>query len=62
MSHTPEEIIQASKKIFVDMQVNPNLVIRPKFISNDYKRCLKVLSSIEEELRTCDEFLISVAL
>lgn len=61
MSHTLEEIMQASKTAFIDMQVNSNLAIRPKFISNDYKRGVKVLSSIEEELRTCDEFLISVA-
>ncbi|MEZ3426569.1 MAG: DEAD/DEAH box helicase [Lachnospiraceae bacterium] len=61
MPHTPEEIIQASKTAFIDMQVNSNLAIRPKFISNDYKRGVKVLSNIEEELRTCDEFLISVA-
>lgn len=61
MSHTPEEIMQASRTAFIDMQVNSNLAIRPKFISNDYKKGVKVLSSIEEELRSCDEFLISVA-
>lgn len=61
MSHTPEKILQASKTAFIDMDVNSNLAIRPKFISNDYKIGSKVLSSIEGELCNCDEFMISVA-
>ncbi len=61
MSYTPEEILQASETAFIDMSVNSNLALRPKFISNDFKRGNKVLSSIEDELRYCDEFMISVA-
>lgn len=61
MPYTPEEILKSSKTAFIDMEINSNLALRPKFISNDYKRGTKVLSSIEEELRGCDEFMISVA-
>lgn len=61
MSHTPEQILQASKTAFVDTTVNSNLAMRPRFISNDFRQGSKVLSSIEEELKNCDEFMISVA-
>lgn len=61
MFYTPEEILQASETAFIDLNVNSNLAIRPKFISNDYQNGSKVLSSIEGELCNCDEFMISVA-
>lgn len=34
---------------------------RREFVSNDYRRGVKVLSAIEQELLHCDEFQISVA-
>lgn len=46
---------------FIDMDMNSNLAYRPQFISNNYKVGQKVLSAIEQELRNCDEFFISVA-
>ncbi len=61
MSYTPDEILRVSETAFIDMIVNSNLALRPKFISNDFKRGNKVLSSIEDELRYCDEFMIGVA-
>lgn len=46
---------------FIDYQHNSELSYRPQFISNDYKEGRKVISSIEQELKYCDEFFISVA-
>lgn len=46
---------------FVDCSYNSNLAYRPEFLSNDYRQGRKVLSSLEEELESCDEFCISVA-
>lgn len=46
---------------FVDYSYNSNLAYRPEFLSNDYRQGRKVLSSLEEELASCDEFCISVA-
>ena len=56
-----KEIDNGLKTAYVDSQWNSNLAYRPEFLSNDYKRGRKVLSSIEEELKKCDEFCISVA-
>lgn len=49
------------KTAFIDENYNSNLAYRPQFVSNDYKTGKKVLSSIENELLSCDEFFISVA-
>lgn len=49
------------KTAFIDGNYNSNLAYRPQFVSNDYKTGKKVLSSIENELLSCDEFFISVA-
>ena len=46
---------------FIDSNVSSNLAYKPQFVSNNYKEGRKVLSSIEEELLSCDEFFISVA-
>ena len=46
---------------YLDHTINSNLAYRPEFISNNYKLGKKVLVSIEEELRRCEEFFISVA-
>ncbi|BCN29881.1 DUF3427 domain-containing protein [Anaeromicropila herbilytica] len=56
-----KEINNGLQTAYVDSSWNSNLAYRPEFISNDYKQGKKVLSSIEEELRNCDEFCISVA-
>ena len=46
---------------YIDSSVSSNLAYRPQFISNDYHEGKKVLSSIEDELYSCDSFKISVA-
>ncbi len=46
---------------FIDYNVTSNLAYKPQFISNNYKDGRKVLSAIEDELLSCDEFCISVA-
>ena len=51
-----EAVINSSAAVY-----NTNLAYRPEFISNDHKQGRKVLSAIESELMTCDEFMISVA-
>ncbi len=46
---------------FIDSTASSNLAYRPQFISNDSKEGRKVLSSIEDELLSCESFDISVA-
>ena len=46
---------------YIDGNVASNSVCRPQFVSNNYKEGKKVLSSIEDELLSCEEFQISVA-
>jgi len=46
---------------FIDNTINSNLAYRPQFIYNDNKNGQKVFSAIEDELRKCDSFAISVA-
>ena len=46
---------------YINSSAASNLAYRPEFISNNYKRGKKVLSSIEDELLKCDQFQISVA-
>lgn len=51
----------AIQTAYLDHTINSNLAYRPEFISNNYKLGKKVLVSIEEELKRCEEFCISVA-
>ena len=46
---------------YLDRTYPSNLAYKPQFISNNYKEGRKVLSSIEDELLSCEEFFISVA-
>ena len=46
---------------FIDKTYPSNLAYKPQFISNNYKEGRKVISSIEDELLSCEEFFISVA-
>ena len=58
-------VIEDIRKGYTTAAINgayqSNLAYRPEFISNDYRQGKKVLSAIENELRDCDEFMISVA-
>lgn len=55
------QIQQGLYTAFIDKNNSSNNVYKPQFISNNYKEGRKVLSTIESELRTCDEFCFSVA-
>ncbi|MDO5292360.1 MAG: DEAD/DEAH box helicase [bacterium] len=56
------EAIQAGcETAFIDYRTNSNLAYRPQFVTNDHKQGKKILTSIEQELKQCDEFFISVA-
>lgn len=56
-----EEIRKGFETAYIDSSVVSNESFRPQFVSNNYKEGKKVLSSIEDELLSCDEFQISVA-
>lgn len=55
------ELMTAVSTAFIDETINSNTFLQPKFISNDYKKGKKVLVSIENELKNCSEFMMSVA-
>ncbi len=55
------QIEQGLITAFVDVQVASNLAYKPQFVSNNYREGRKVLSTVEEELKSCDAFFISVA-
>lgn len=46
---------------FINGGYNSSLAYQPQFLSNNHKEGKKVLSSIEDELMSCDKFQISVA-
>ena len=46
---------------YIDGSVVSSSTYRPQFVSNNHKEGKKVLSSIEDELLSCDGFQISVA-
>ena len=56
-----EKIYDGLKTAFVDETWNSNLAYRPEFVSNDYRNGKKVITTIEDELRDCDAFCMSVA-
>ena len=55
------QLQQGLESAFIAADWNTNLAYKPQFLINDHHRGIKVLSSIEEELLHCDEFMISVA-
>ena len=59
-----DKIVQLKQGLttaFIDQNVASNLAYKPQFVSNNYKEGRKVISSIEDELLSCEEFAISVA-
>ena len=54
-------LVNGLKTAFIDYRIPSNLAYKPQFISNDYSEGKKVISSIEDELLSCDKFQISVA-
>ncbi len=55
------ELRKGFETAYIDGSVVSNSSLRPQFISNNYMEGKKVISSIEDELLSCDEFYISVA-
>lgn len=55
------EIQRGITTAFIDKNAESSKSFQPQFISNDYREGKKVLSSIEGELLSCDQFFISVA-
>lgn len=60
-SHHLEELKKGFETAYIDGNLASNLKYRPGFISNNPEEGKKVISSIEEELLSCDRFQISVA-
>lgn len=52
---------QGVETAFVNQNHSSNLAYKPQFVSNNYRVGRKVLSSVEDELLSCDAFAISVA-
>lgn len=52
---------QGLEAAFIDHTVGSSNIYKPQFVFNNYREGQKVLSSIEEELLSCEEFSISVA-
>ena len=55
------QLNQGFNTAFIDYTAASNLAYRPQFVSNNYKEGRKVISSIEDELLSCEQFAISVA-
>ena len=56
-----DKIISGVKTSFIDSNIESDPIYRPQFIYNDYLQGKKVLSDINNELLSCDEFVFSVA-
>ena len=59
-----EKIVQLKQGLttaFINHNISSNLAYKPQFVSNNYREGRKVISSIEDELLSCEEFAISVA-
>ena len=51
----------ALETAYINGATASSLAYRPQFVSNNYKEGRKVISSIEDELLSCEQFAISVA-
>ena len=56
-----DEVRLGFETAYIDGSVASSSVYRPQFVSNNYKEGRKVISSIEDELLSCEQFAISVA-
>ena len=61
MNNMKKEIENGFLTAFVDSSIPSSESFRPQFITNDYHRGMKVLTTLEKELQNCDSFAISVA-
>ena len=55
----PENILKGAETAFIDQHLNSSDDYRPKLLYNNKNN--KVINSIRDELRNCDEFIISSA-
>lgn len=55
------QLKQGLSTAFINQNISSNLAYKPQFVSNNYREGRKVISSIEDELLSCEEFAISVA-
>lgn len=60
-NNVSKEIENGFLTAFVDASIPSSESFRPQFITNDYHRGMKVLTTLEKELQHCDSFSISVA-
>ena len=56
-----KQLKQGLSTAFINQNISSNLAYKPQFVSNNYKKGRKVISSIEDELLSCEEFAIGVA-
>lgn len=56
-----DNLILGLKRGFVDQNITANAEEIPQFITNNPARGEKVITSIREEMRSCDSFMFSVA-
>lgn len=56
-----KQLKQGLSTAFINQNTSSNLAFKPQFVSNNYKEGRKVISSIEDEFLSCEEFAISVA-
>ena len=55
------EFKKSLETAFIDRMTDSNFALQPRFLSNNHLEGQKVLSVIDDELSSCDEFSISVA-
>lgn len=60
-SNEIQEIQKGLQTAYIDSDISSNLAYKPQFVFNNHKNGKKVLSEIENELKNCEEFKISVA-
>jgi len=56
-----EKLSEGLQSGFIDCNLSSLEKYNPKLLINDHKKGMKVLTSIENELRSCKEFYFSVA-
>ncbi len=61
MTNYLPQLRSGAETAFIDASNKSNLAYTPTFVSNDYRNGVKVLGTIDEELRGCESFIISVA-
>lgn len=56
-----EEIIKAAQTSFLNNCIDSNLALQTRLVSNNYREGKKVIVAIEDQLKSCQEFMMSVA-